>query len=97
MTKTKSALKILEGLVGEDPDLCEAIDREEILAHIAQLVFDSREQAAITRAELAALVGAAESEIAQLEEAVYEGNSLAMLNKVAKALNKRLEINFVGG
>ena len=35
------------------------------------------------------------SVICRLEDADYEGHSLAMLNRIAAALNRRVEIRFV--
>jgi hypothetical protein len=44
---------------------------------------------------LAKLVGTTASVICRLEDADYEGHSLAMLNRIAGALNKRVKIEFV--
>jgi hypothetical protein len=44
---------------------------------------------------LAKLVGTTASVICRLEDSDYEGHSLAMLNRIAAALNKRVEIRFV--
>jgi hypothetical protein len=41
------------------------------------------------------LVDTTASVICRLEDADYEGHSLAMLNRIAAALNKRVEIRFV--
>jgi hypothetical protein len=44
---------------------------------------------------LAKLVGTTPSAICRLEDADYEGHSLAMLNRIAAALKQRVEIRFV--
>jgi len=44
---------------------------------------------------LAELVGTTQSVIARLEDADYEGHSLSMLQRIATAVNKRLEVRFV--
>jgi hypothetical protein len=44
---------------------------------------------------LAKLIGTTASVICRLEDADYEGHSLAMLNRIATALNRRVEIHFV--
>ena len=44
---------------------------------------------------LAQLIGTTASVICRLEDANYEGHSLAMLNRIAAALNQRVEIRFV--
>ena len=48
-----------------------------------------------TQSQLAKLVGASASVISRFENADYEGHSLAMRRRVAKALNSRVEIRFV--
>ncbi|MGH9785330.1 MAG: helix-turn-helix transcriptional regulator, partial [Terriglobia bacterium] len=52
-------------------------------------------QAGLTQRQLAKLVGTTASVICRLENADYEGHSLAMLNRIAAALNQRVEIRFV--
>ena len=49
----------------------------------------------IRQRELAKLLGTTASAICRLEDADYEGHSLAMLRRIATALNKRVEIRFV--
>jgi transcriptional regulator with XRE-family HTH domain len=48
------------------------------------------------KGELAARVGTTPSVISRLEYDDYDGHSLAMLRRIAAALNKRVEIRFVG-
>jgi transcriptional regulator with XRE-family HTH domain len=54
-----------------------------------------RLSAGLTQRQLARLVGTSASAICRLEDAEYEGHSLAMLNKIASALKRRVEIHFV--
>ena len=70
---------------------------EEQRAHeeIARKIQDSRKAAALTQAQLAKRIGTTASVICRLEDADYEGHSLAMLRKIADALNQRVEIRFV--
>jgi transcriptional regulator with XRE-family HTH domain len=49
----------------------------------------------LSQRALAKLVGTTASVICRLEDADYEGHSMAMLNRIAAALNKRVEIHFV--
>jgi transcriptional regulator with XRE-family HTH domain len=49
----------------------------------------------LSQRQLAKLVGTPASVICRLEDADYEGHSLAMLNRIATALNRRVEIHFV--
>ena len=62
---------------------------------MARKIYDLRTQAGISQRALAKLVGTTASAICRLEDADYEGHSLAMLNRIAAALNKRVEIRFV--
>ena len=49
----------------------------------------------LSQRQLAKLIGTTASVICRLEDANYEGHSLAMLNRIAAALNQRVEIRFV--
>ncbi len=90
--KTTDALKIVDHLIGEDHELREMVEREQLNAHVARMIYEARTKAKLTQAELAALVGTSQSVIARLEDADYEGHSLSMLNRIAEKLNKRVEI-----
>ena len=61
---------------------------------IARKIRTLREKAGLSQRALAKKVGTTASVICRLEDADYEGHSLAMLNRIAAALNKRIEINF---
>ncbi len=54
-----------------------------------------RIEAGLSQRQLAQRVGTTASVICRLEDAEYEGHSLAMLNRIAAALNRRVEIRFV--
>ncbi len=62
---------------------------------VARKIVALRTQAGLTQRQLAKLVGTTASVICRLEDADYEGHSLAMLNRIAAALNRRVEIRFV--
>ena len=68
---------------------------EEANAEIARKIYDLRTQAGLSQRALAKLVGTTASVICRLEDSDYEGHSLAMLRRIAAALNKRVEIRFV--
>src|SRR6266516_3699463 len=70
---------------------------EEAIANdeVARKIYDLRTSAGMTQRQLAKLVGTTASVICRLEDADYEGHSLAMLNRIAAALNQRVEIRFV--
>ena len=94
MAKTKDALKILDRVTGEDPQLREIIEEETLNAHVARLIYEARSAAGLTQQQLADLVGTKQPDIARLEDADYQGHSLTMLHRIAIALNQRLEIAF---
>ena len=64
-----------------------------INAHVAQLIYEARIKAGLTQQQLADLIGTKQPVIARLEDADYEGHSLSMLQRIAQALNQRLEIH----
>jgi ribosome-binding protein aMBF1 (putative translation factor) len=92
---TKDAAKIIDRMIGDDPELREMIEQETINAQVARTIHDAREAARLTQAALARLVGTTQSVIARLEDADYEGHSLTMLKRIANALGKGLQIRLV--
>jgi DNA-binding XRE family transcriptional regulator len=62
---------------------------------VARKLRELRTKAGLTQARLAKLVGTTASVICRLEDAEYEGHSLAMLRRIADRLNQRVEIRFV--
>ena len=62
---------------------------------VARKILALRNKSGLTQGQLGKLVGTTASVICRLEDADYEGHSLAMLNRIATALNQRVEINFV--
>ena len=93
---TSDAVEILhrrsyEGQPARLKNLEEARANEEIARKIHEL----RETAALTQTQLAKLIGTTASVICRLEDADYEGHSLAMLRRITGALNQRVEIRFV--
>jgi transcriptional regulator with XRE-family HTH domain len=68
------------------------IEAERVNADIAQMIYDARIQAGLTQEELAKRVGTKQPVIARLEDADYQGHSLNMLQRIAKALNRTLRV-----
>ena len=62
---------------------------------VARKIYALRKRAGFTQQQLAKLVGTTTSVICRLEDADYEGHSLAMLRRIAGVLNKRVELRFV--
>jgi DNA-binding XRE family transcriptional regulator len=77
------------------PDRLVALKKARANDSVARKMTALRVQAGLTQRQLAKLVGTTASVICRLESADYEGHSLAMLNRIAAALNQRVEIRFV--
>jgi len=92
MAKTKDALKILDRRIGRHRNMPKLIEAERASADIAQMIYDARTQAGLTQEELAKKVGTKQPVIARLEDADYEGHSLTMLQRIARALNRTLRV-----
>ena len=93
---TTDAVEILHCRYFEGkPEMLAALEEERANAAIARNIYKLRTDAGLSQRELAKLVGTSASAICRLEDADYEGHSLAMLRRIAAALNKRVEIRFV--
>ena len=95
MPQTKDALKILEKVTGNNEAVKTGIAQAKINFEVAQMIYDARTKAGLSRSELAALIGSKQPVITRLEDADYEGHSLTMLQRIAAALEQRLELRFV--
>jgi predicted transcriptional regulator len=92
--KTSDAIEILDRMMGKDSEMRRLVEEARINAVVAQLIYDARNKAGLTQEALAKLVGTKQPVIARLEDADYEGHSLTMLQRIAEALNQRIEIRF---
>ena len=95
MPKTKDASNLIERMIGRGQELRDLIAAETVNARVAEMIYDARNKAGLTQKPLAKLVGTTQSVIARLEDADYEGHSLNMLDRIAAALNKRVDIRLV--
>lgn len=95
MMKTSDALKIIDNLTSNDPDIEDMVRKSSLNTIVAQLIYEARTTTGMTQKQLADLVGTKQSAIARLENADYDGHSLSMLQKVACALNQRVEIKLL--
>lgn len=92
---TTDALKILAQIAGRDPARQRRFEEEIANREIAERIYWLRQQAGLSQAALAKRVGTTQSVISRLEDADYESHSLAMLNRIADAMERRVEIRFV--
>jgi DNA-binding XRE family transcriptional regulator len=93
---TSDALKIIDHLLyrGKQQRL-KALEELRANDEVGRKIYQLRTKAKLTQAQLGELIGTTASVICRLEDADYEGHSLAMLRRVAAALQKRVEIRFV--
>jgi ribosome-binding protein aMBF1 (putative translation factor) len=77
------------------PERLAGLETARSADQVARKIVALRTHAGLSQRQLARLVGTTASVICRLEDADYEGHSLAMLNRIAAALNRRVEIRFV--
>ncbi len=77
------------------PDMQELLREERKNAEVARKILQLRTKAGLSQRELAKLVETTASAICRLEDADYEGHSVAMLRRVGAALGHRVEVRFV--
>ena len=89
------ALALVEHLTGNSREMADLIAQEEANLDIARKIYEMRTAAGLSQAALARKVGTTQSVISRLEDADYDGHSLAMLRRIAAALERRVEIRFL--
>lgn len=97
MAKTKSAIKIIDRMIGKDLELRKLVVEATINVRVAAMIRTAREKKGLTQSELAKSVGTTQSVIARLEDANYEGHSLSMLSRIAAALGRKVDIRLIAG
>ena len=93
--KTSDGLTILNSIVGDDSKLHELIAQETENLRIARQIYALRTAAGLSQLQLARKIDTTQSVISRLEDADYDGHSLAMLQRIATALNNRIEVHFI--
>ncbi len=95
-TATTDGLEILHREFYEgQPERIAALEEARANDATARKIQKLRAKAGLTQAQLAKLVGTTASVISRLEGADYEGHSMAMLRRIAAALNSRVEVRFL--
>lgn len=97
---TTDAVEILHRLhIKGEPERIASLEAERIKAEIAQQIYDLRESAGLSQKQLAKKIGATPAIIDNLEMTDYEdhqlGDAILMLNRIAKAVGKQIEIYFL--
>src|SRR5438552_16321236 len=91
---TKDAIEILDRRYYEGkPERRAALEEARANDAVARKISELRTEAGLSQRQLAKLVGTTASVICLLEDADYEGHSMA--TRIAAALNQRVEIRFV--
>ena len=95
--KMKSAALqfVYDQYIKGDPEREVSFENEVLNAKIAREIYDLRTKAGLSQRQLAKVVGTTASVICRLEDADYEGHSLSMLQRIAAALDSRVEIRIV--
>src|SRR5229473_5951286 len=93
-TRTRNFGDVIRAKLAANPELAKAVEEESFNADIAQQVYNLRTEAKLTQKELAERVDTQQSVISRIEDADYDGHSLTMLKRIAKALNRRLRVDF---
>ncbi len=93
---TTNAVEILQRRYFEGkPERMRDLEEARAEDEVARKIYNLRMDAGMSQREFAKLVGTTPSVICRLEDADYEGHSLAMLRRIAAALDRRVEIRFV--
>jgi ribosome-binding protein aMBF1 (putative translation factor) len=93
---TSDAVEIIQRRYYERrPDRIAALEEARADDAVARKIHELRSGAGLSQRQLAKLVGTTASVICRLEDADYQGHSLAMLRRIARALDQRVEIRFV--
>ena len=93
---TTDGVRILHGryMKGQEERVASAASEREKLG-IAEQIYALRTSAELSQKELAQRVGTTQSVISRLEDADYDGHSLAMLERIAQGLGCRVCVHFV--
>ncbi len=94
-TRSPGLQALYDRYVGDDPERIAAVEQAIADANVATSIYQLRTEAGLSQRELAARVGTTASVICRLEDADYEGHSMALLRRIAAAVGKRVEIRFV--
>ena len=81
--------------IAGDPEQEDYYEQALFDTEVASMIYNLRTEAGLSQRALAKRIGTTASVICRLEDADYEGHSLAMLRRIAAALGQRVEIRFV--
>src|SRR5258708_39415078 len=93
--KSAAVQELYDELIGNDPAAQQEFEQELFNIEAAQLIHDMRTRGGLSQRELARKVGTSASAINRLESDDYRGHTIAMVRRIADALNRRLELRAV--
>jgi len=93
--KSAAVQELYDELIGDDAAAREEFEEGLVNIEAAQLIHDMRAKAGLSQRQLARKVGTSASAINRLESADYGGHTIAMVRRIATALNRRLELHAV--
>ncbi len=85
----------LDRQVKSDPALARSVEIAESDLCIAEEIYKQRSARQLSQTQLAKAIGTTQSVIARLEDADYDGYSVRILQRIAVALNVKLEVRLV--
>jgi ribosome-binding protein aMBF1 (putative translation factor) len=94
MARTRNFADVIRAKMAANPELAEAIENESFNSDVAEKVYQMRKEAKLTQKQLAELIGTQQSVISRIEDADYDRHSLSILRRIARALGKKLVIEF---
>jgi DNA-binding XRE family transcriptional regulator len=93
---TSDAVQILHRRYYEGhPERLAELEAARASAAIARTVYELRTKARLSQDAMAQRIGVARTVIADLEDDDFEGDALGLLQRIAGALNKTVEIHVV--
>jgi DNA-binding XRE family transcriptional regulator len=93
---TNNAVSILhKRYIKGDKRRFESLMRQREKLNIAGQIYQLRVKAGLTQKQLAGMIGTTQSVISRLEDADYDGHSINILERIARALNCRIEVRLV--
>lgn len=93
---TSDAVEILHRRYFEgQPERLAELEAARASAAVARTAYELRTKARLSQETLARRIGVTKSDIANLEDDDFEGDALGLLQRIAAALNKNVEIRVV--
>jgi ribosome-binding protein aMBF1 (putative translation factor) len=92
---TTDAAAILTRELSEDPEFERLLAEEKVRSSAARAIYEARTAAGLTQAQLAEAIGTTQSVIARLESADYQGHTFNMLQRIAGALSRDVDVRLV--